>query len=176
MKRLQALTTRLSSIWVTANRSPGLIPARWPASGAPEKARLARLEEPNMRSVHRAFVAAQRPESGRRRISRARSRSLATRRMLSVAALFAAAALAACGSHASPSGSNAADQPIPECEAFLSAYEHCLDSLGPTWIAQARVEQTRAAFATQAAQGPAAGQALRKQCVDRLSQIKTTCR
>ena len=92
-----------------------------------------------------------------------------------VAALLLSA-LAACGSHATPSDSNTADQPSPECDVFLSAYEHCLDSLGPAWIAQARVEQTRTAFATQAAQGPAAGQALRKQCVDRLSQIKTTCR
>lgn len=85
-------------------------------------------------------------------------------------------ALAACSDHAASSGSNAADEPIPECEAFLSAYEHCLGSLGPTWIAKARVEQTRAAFVTKATQGPGAGQALRKQCVERLSQIKTTCR
>ncbi len=99
-----------------------------------------------------------------------------TRRVLSVAALLGAAAAMACGSHAAPGDSNAADQPIPECEAFLTAYEHCLGSLGPAWIAEARVEQTRAAFATQVAQGPAAGQVLRKQCVERLSQIKTTCR
>ena len=97
------------------------------------------------------------------------------RRVLALAGLLLVALFLGCGSHAAPSGSNAAE-PIPECDAFLTAYGHCLGSLGPTWVADARVAQTRTAFATQAGQGQAAGQALRKQCVERLSQIKTTCR
>jgi hypothetical protein len=94
---------------------------------------------------------------------------------LSAVALLGVVSLAACGSHGGSSSQNA-NEPIPECDAFLTAYEQCLDSLGPLWIAQARVEQTRAAFATQVAKGPSAGQALRKQCANRLSQIKTECR
>lgn len=85
------------------------------------------------------------------------------------------ALLAACsGRHPIPEAQT--NESIQECDAYLTAYEHCLNSLGPAQIAQARVEQTRAGFATQAARGEAARAALRKQCVGNLAQIKTTCR
>jgi hypothetical protein len=108
-------------------------------------------------------------------VSKTRPFSGSSHRRLA-AAFLGAAVLAACGNHATTVGSQAADEPIPECEQFLAAYEHCLDSLGPVWIAQARIEKTRAAFATEAAQGAAAGQALRTQCIAQLSQLRTTCR
>lgn|SRR5487761_2013238 len=66
------------------------------------------------------------------------------------------------------------DEPIDECEAFLASYAHCLGTLGPAAVAQARVEQTRAAFA--ATHGVAPRAALRQKCVDNLTQLKTTCR
>jgi hypothetical protein len=68
-------------------------------------------------------------------------------------------------------------EPIQECNAFLSAYEQCLETLGPARIAQARVEQTRAGLVAQVqtAHGDTARAALRKQCTDNLSQLKATC-
>ena len=92
---------------------------------------------------------------------------------------FAASALsllAACGSRSAPSGSNAAE-PIPECDAFVAAYAHCLGTLGPERIAQARAEQTRSGLVvqTQAAHGDAARAELRKQCEANLSQLTATC-
>jgi hypothetical protein len=93
----------------------------------------------------------------------------------SLTAVLIGAFVVACGSHASNDGRETS-APIEECDAFLTAYEHCLDSLGPANVARARVEQTRAGLAAQVGNGPAARSALRKQCADNLSQIKATCR
>jgi len=93
-----------------------------------------------------------------------------------VAAAFAVLALLPACSSSHSTKESPADEPIEECDAFLGAYEHCLDSLGPASIAQARVEQTRAGFVAQAGHGEAARAALRQKCADNLSQLKTTCR
>jgi hypothetical protein len=93
-----------------------------------------------------------------------------------LAACLTTAVLGACASHAATTGSQDTAGPIEECEAFLKGYEHCLDSLGPTKIAQARVEQARAGLAAQVGHGEAARAALQKQCADNLSQLKATCR
>src|ERR1700735_5040933 len=85
--------------------------------------------------------------------------------------------LVACGAHAAPgSTSDDADGPLAECEAFLSAYGHCLESLGPPRVAQARLEQTRAGLVAQAGRGEASRAALRRECLENLSQVQTTCR
>jgi hypothetical protein len=83
--------------------------------------------------------------------------------------------LVACSS-GHTAGGEAPSEPIRECDSYLAAYEHCLNSLGHERVTEARVEQRRAAFAAQAALGGSARQALRKQCTDGLSQIKTMCR
>jgi hypothetical protein len=68
------------------------------------------------------------------------------------------------------------DAPIAECEAFLTAYEQCLETLGPRSIAQARVEQTRASFDAQLGKGPAVRETLRNRCVTNQSQLGAICR
>ena len=93
-----------------------------------------------------------------------------------LASLLAVCASTACSSRPATGGAEAKAEPIPQCEAFLSAYEHCLDALGPSDIARARVEQTRAALTTQLSGGTAARAALREKCADNLSQLRTTCR
>ena len=92
-----------------------------------------------------------------------------------VAILIALPIVVACGSHRGD-GAHPQDEPIEECEAFLASYEHCLASLGPARIAQARVEQTRSAFRAQAAAGDTARSNLRQKCVANLADLKTTCR
>lgn len=84
--------------------------------------------------------------------------------------------LLGCGSRAN-GGDGETNPPIEECDAFVAAYAHCLGTLGPERIAQARVQQTRTGLATQvqSAHGDAARTALRKQCADNLSQLKATC-
>ena len=85
------------------------------------------------------------------------------------------ALLVACGSSRQTTG-DAPSEPIRECDSYLAAYEHCLNALGPERITEARLEQRRAAFAAQAAQGESGRKALRKQCSDGLSKLAATCR
>ena len=125
-----------------------------------------RRSDPTPRAPGRAFP-------GLFNCTRGRMKFRALLRLSLVAGLLAAP-LVACGSHAT--GSQDATGPIEKCDAFLTAYGHCLDSLGPAQIAKERLEQTRAGLAAQAGRGAAARAALRKQCVDNLTQITTTCR
>ena len=92
---------------------------------------------------------------------------------LGFACLVVLALLCACSGH-QPTGDSQPDEPIQECDLFLASYEQCLGTLGPASVARARVEQTRAAFASTHGTAPRA--ALRQKCIDNLTQLKTTCR
>ena len=105
-----------------------------------------------------------------RLVARSRRRRAASS-LLACCVLFLATA--ACTSPSTGEQSDP-DEPISECETFLASYEHCLSGLGPPSIAHARIEQTRAGFAAIHGKGPRA--ALRKECAENLTQLKSTCR
>jgi hypothetical protein len=92
------------------------------------------------------------------------------------AVLLSLSLLVACSSRQTTGEAEATSEPIRECDSYLAAFEHCLNSLGHERVTQARVEQRRAAFAAQAALGGSAREALRKQCTAGLSQVATMCR
>jgi hypothetical protein len=94
-------------------------------------------------------------------------------RAAALSAMLVLLLASACSSR-KPQGESSGPEPIPECDAFLASYQHCLEKLGPPAIAQARIAQTRAAF--DATQGTTARTALRKTCAQNLSQLSTTCR
>ena len=81
--------------------------------------------------------------------------------------------LSACSARHS-TGAAQPDEPLPECDAFLASYRHCLESLGPPDIARGRVEQSRASF--ESIHGESARVELRLKCADNLVQLKKTCR
>jgi hypothetical protein len=85
------------------------------------------------------------------------------------------AVLSACGSHAKKDAQD--DTPIEECTAFVAAYEHCIATLAPANIAQARADQARAGIAGEiaAAQGETAREALRRRCSDNRTNLQATC-
>ena len=116
------------------------------------------------------------PSTGVNMRMKARNGSSATRCARSAfgfACLVVLVLLSACsGRH--PTAAAQVDEPIPECDAFLASYEHCLESLGPLDIARGRVEQSRASF--ESVHGEAARAELRQKCADNLVQLKKTCR
>jgi hypothetical protein len=81
------------------------------------------------------------------------------------------------GCSARGSGSATSDVTLSgtECEEFLAAYGQCLESLGSTQVAHARLAQTRAALTAEMQQGDAARAEVRQKCVVSLSQVQTSC-
>jgi hypothetical protein len=81
-----------------------------------------------------------------------------------------------CGNHRSSDAQRTARN-IPECDAFVEAYEQCVGALGPPKLTAARIEQTRAGISAQiAASTDESLPVIRAQCVQNLSQLKATCR
>jgi hypothetical protein len=113
------------------------------------------------------------PESWRHETTTGAARP--SRRTRAIAVAILTAGLAACSAR-SGGGSSSSDAPIEECEAFLTAYEQCLGSLGTPQVAHARAEQTRSSLVAQAERGDAARGEVRRKCVANLSQLQTTCR
>jgi hypothetical protein len=97
------------------------------------------------------------------------------RRTIAFAVLLIGAPVWGCASHANRDGKK--DEPIPECTAYVAAYQACMATLAPENIAQARADQARAGIATQlaSARDDKARGALRKQCASNRSSLQATC-
>jgi len=98
------------------------------------------------------------------------------RRNLTLAGCLLGAVFLGCGAHRAGDDAQESNVPIEECDAFVAAYSRCLGTLGPDRIARERAEQTRSGILAQASRGEAARAAVRKQCVDNLSRLNTSCR
>jgi hypothetical protein len=96
-------------------------------------------------------------------------------RIRTAAVAMIVASLAACSARSGVESSSS-DAPIKECEAFLTAYEQCLGTLGSAQVARTRAQQTRSSLAAEAERGDLARGEVRRRCVANLSQLETTCR
>jgi hypothetical protein len=86
------------------------------------------------------------------------------------------ALLPGCGGHGSDATSSDSRSAIPECQAFLGAYEQCLSTLGPANVARERAAQTRTSLGEAAHGGEKARAELRDRCVANLAQLQMGCR
>ena len=103
-------------------------------------------------------------------------RRLMSNTLRSIAITLASAlSIVACGSrgHGETSGS---EQPIAECEAFLSAYQHCLESLGPKDVAAGRIAQSRETLRAEASRSESARSDVRRKCSANLASLASSCR
>ena len=95
-----------------------------------------------------------------------------TKRHLGALCILVGLFASACGKHSASDGTEAPPEPIKECEAFVASLQHCLERLGPSDIAAARVAQARASLDAQLSHSPR--DAVRKQCITSLTNM--TCR
>jgi hypothetical protein len=85
---------------------------------------------------------------GRAGVARAEEGSVKSLRRVSV--LLFVLAVGCSGKASADHPGVAAEEPIKECEVYLSSFERCLGTLGPKAIATERVNQARTALVAEA--------------------------